>query len=147
MSCRESSSQRNLMLLIGSMEINLTRAAGFQPERHRSPQLYALRMAIACLFRRRKVEHASRLRPASQTYALVYFPRPPQRATRFRSGVLAVLDHLHPVHEHMFHTGRVLMRFFKGGVICDRRGIEHHHVGEHSFLEKSAVIESEIRRR
>src|SRR3954452_12467717 len=107
MSCRESSSQRNLMLLIGSMEIKLPRAAGFQPERHRSLQLYALRMAIACLFRPRKVEHASRFRVASQMHALLYFPRPPQRATRLRSSVFAVLDDLNPVHEHMFHTRRV----------------------------------------
>src|SRR6476620_8089113 len=80
-------------------------------------------------------------------FPLLYLSRAPQRATRFRPRVLAVLDDLHAVHEHMFHTGRVLMRFFEGGVICDRRRIEHHHVGEHSFLEKSAVIETEICRR
>src|ERR1043166_7136477 len=78
---------------------------------------------------------------------LLHFARTPQCPTRFCSGVLAVFDDLHTVHEHMFHTGRVLMRFFKGGVIRDRRRIEHHYVGEHSFLEKSAVIEPEICRR
>src|SRR6266550_2503127 len=75
---------------------------------------------------------------------LFRFARSPQCPTRFRSGVLAVFDDLPTVHEHMFYTGRVLMRFFKGGMICDRRRIEHHHVGEHSFLEKSAVIEPAI---
>src|SRR4029077_7220010 len=83
----------------------------------------------------------------SLAFPLLYLARPPHCPTRFSSGVLAVFDDLHTVHENMFHTGRVLMRFFKGGVICDRRRIEHHHVGEHSFLEKSAVIEAEIRRR
>src|SRR5258707_369243 len=83
----------------------------------------------------------------SLAFPLLYLARTPQRATRFRPRVLAVLDDLHTVDEHMFHTGRVLMRFFKGGVICDRRWVEHHHVGEHSFLQKSAVIEPEICRR
>jgi hypothetical protein len=39
------------------------------------------------------------------------------------------------------------MRFVEGGAICDRPRIEHHHVSEHSFLEKSAVVEPEICRR
>src|SRR6266850_6943226 len=83
----------------------------------------------------------------SLAFPLLYLARSPQCPTRFRSGMFAVFDDLRTVHEHMFYTGRVLMRFFKGGVICDRRRIEHHHVGEHSFLEKSAVIEPEICRR
>src|SRR5690349_19027872 len=47
----------------------------------------------------------------------------------------------------MFHTGGVLVRLFKGGVIGDSSWIEQHHVGEHSFLEKSTAIEPEIARR
>src|SRR6187455_4451 len=83
----------------------------------------------------------------SQSVSLFYLARPPQRTTRLRSSVLAVFNHLHTVHEHMFHTGCVLMRFFEGGMIGNCRRIEHHDVGEHSFLEKSAAIESEICRR
>src|SRR5437588_11018703 len=37
------------------------------------------------------------------------------------------------------------MGFFKRGVVCDRRRIEYDHIGEHSLLEKSAMIETEIR--
>src|SRR5260370_24233079 len=80
-------------------------------------------------------------------FPLLYLARPPQCPTGFCSGMLAILDDLHTVHEHMFYTGRVLMWFFEGGVICDRRWIEHHHVGKHSFLQKSASIEPQICRR
>ena len=94
----------------------------------------ALKISVACLFRESKVARASRLRSASQRHALPYFSWSPERPTRFRSGVLPIFDDLHTVHEHMFHTGGILVRLFKGGVIGDSRRIEHHHVGEHSFL-------------
>ena len=38
------------------------------------------------------------------------------------------------------------MRFLEGRAIRDRRRIEHHDVGKHSFLEQAAVIESQVGR-
>ena len=58
--------------------------------------------------------------------------------------MFSVLDDLHAVHENVFHAGRILMGFFKRGVVCDRRRIEYDHIGEHSLLEKSAMIETEV---
>ena len=89
------------------------------------------------------------LRHAEEPYALhtthlslFHFPRPPQGATRFRAGVLSVFDHLYTIDKYVFDAGRVLMRFFKGGVICDCRRIEHDHVRKHSLFEKSAMVEA-----
>ena len=72
------------------------------------------------------------------------FARSPQGAAGFGVRVLAVFDHLDAVNENVFHVGRVLMRFFEGRVVGDCRGIEHDDVSEHSFFQKSAMIEPEI---
>ena len=50
-------------------------------------------------------------------------------------------DHLHPVHENIFHPDRVLLRLRKGGAIGNRRRIKDNDIGKHSFLEKTAMIE------
>ena len=65
------------------------------------------------------------------------FARPPDRAPWLRAGVLAVLQNLHAIHEHMLHPHRILMRFFKSGAIANRGGIEDDHVGKHSFLDEA----------
>jgi len=55
--------------------------------------------------------------------------------------MLAILENLHTVHNNVFHSHGVLMRFFEGGMISDRRWIEHNQVSKHAFLEQSPVIE------
>src|ERR1043166_7762210 len=76
--------------------------------------------------------------------SLLHFPWSPQCTTGFRTGMLAVFDDLHAIDENVLHPNGVLMRFFKGGMIGDRRRIEHDDVGEHSLLHKSTVIKTEI---
>ena len=72
------------------------------------------------------------------------FPWSPQGATRFRVGVLPVLDNLDAVHENMLNANRVLVRFFKCRPIGNRRWIEDHYIGEHPFLQESAMIEAKV---
>jgi hypothetical protein len=38
------------------------------------------------------------------------------------------------------------MRLFEGGAVADRDGIEDDHVGEHSVLDETPMVEPEIRR-
>src|SRR4030095_14076173 len=76
--------------------------------------------------------------------ASFYLPGSPQRASRFCTRVLTVLEHFYSVNEDLFHSGGILSRFFKGGVIGDCRGIKHHHVGEHVRFQESAMIEFEV---
>ena len=77
---------------------------------------------------------------------LLRFARTPQGAARFGAGVLAILQDLHAVDENVFHPDRVLMRLLESRAIGNRRRIEHNDIGKHSFLEKTAMIETEIRR-
>jgi hypothetical protein len=51
-------------------------------------------------------------------------------AARPRPGVLARLDNLDSVHQHLRNTGGVLDWLFEGGVVLDRPRIENHHIGE-----------------
>src|ERR1700722_2523839 len=71
----------------------------------------------------------------------------PQRPAGLGPGMLAVLDYLDPVNEDMLHAGGILLRFIKGGVVTDCGRIEDNHIREHSFFEKTAMIEAEIRSR
>src|SRR2546423_6703643 len=75
------------------------------------------------------------------------FARPPQSATGFGVGMLAVFDHLHAVDENVFHPGRVLVWSIEGRVIGNCFWIEHDDIGEHSFFQHPAMIELEILRR
>src|SRR5207302_5546514 len=77
---------------------------------------------------------------------LTNLPRPPERAAGFRSGVLAVFQHLHAIHEDMLHPDGVLVRFLERGAVRDDGRIENNHVGEHSFFHESTMVEAEIRR-
>src|SRR5438477_4006940 len=72
---------------------------------------------------------------------------PIQSAPRFRASVLTVFEDLSSVDENIFHSGGILGRVFESGVIGDRYRIEHHHIREHSFFQKSAMIQPEISRR
>src|ERR1041385_9519414 len=78
--------------------------------------------------------------------ATLQLPRAPQRAARFRAGVLAIFQDLRAIYEDMLHPNGVLMRLLERRAIADCRRIEHDHVGKHSFLQETAMIEPEIRR-
>src|SRR5436190_89063 len=79
--------------------------------------------------------------------ASLQLPRTGERFPRLRAGVFAVFQHLRSVHEHVFHSDGILMRFLECRPIADRRRIEHHDVSVHPFLDEAAMIQSEIRRR
>ena len=61
--------------------------------------------------------------------------------------MLAILQHLHAIHENVLHSDRVLVRLRKSRAIGNRRRIEHDDIGKHSFLEKTAMIEPQVGRR
>ena len=61
--------------------------------------------------------------------------------------MFSVRQDLNPVNEYVFHTGCVLMRLLECGMIGDRLRVEYHNVGKHSFLDKTSVIQFQIRRR
>ena len=60
--------------------------------------------------------------------------------------MLAVFQHLRAIHENMLHSDRILMRFLEYRAIADRRRIENHHIGEHSLLHETTMVQPEIRR-
>src|SRR5258708_14255552 len=74
-------------------------------------------------------------------------PRPPHRAPGLGALVLAVLEHLHAVHEDVLHANRIRMRLLVGGGVGDRRGIEDRQIGVHAGLHEAAAFEAEERRR
>ena len=75
---------------------------------------------------------------------LLRFARTPQSAAWFGARVFAILEDLHAVNENVFHADRVLMRLLKSRAIRNCRRIKHNDIGKHSFLEKTAMIETEI---
>jgi hypothetical protein len=81
-----------------------------------------------------------------KTIKSLRFPRTPQGAAGFGAGVFAVLQDLHAVDENVFHSDGVLMGFVESCAVRDCRRIEDDHVSEHSFLNETAVIKTEIRR-
>ena len=58
--------------------------------------------------------------------------------------MLAVSKNLHAVHENVFYTDGVLVRFLERRPIGDGRGIEENDISEHSFFNETAVIKTEI---
>src|SRR5947199_7474599 len=82
--------------------------------------------------------------PFSTGAILANFSRSPQSAARFCAGVLAILENLHAINKYVLHANRVLMWFLKGRAIGNRCRIEDDDIREHSFLEESAMIQSEI---
>ena len=56
--------------------------------------------------------------------------------------MLAILEHLHAVHEHMHHANRVLMRLIEGRTIVNRCGIEHDDVGITRCSDAATIFES-----
>src|SRR5438067_3453485 len=80
-------------------------------------------------------------------WSLFRFPRPKNRPPRFRACVLAILEDLRAVHEHVLHAYSVLMRLVERRAISHRRRIENHDIGEHALLHETAMIQTQIRRR
>jgi hypothetical protein len=60
--------------------------------------------------------------------------------------VLAVLQNLDSVDEHVDHARRILGRLLERRVIGDLRRIEHHHVTIVSARELASTLNSQIRR-
>ena len=56
--------------------------------------------------------------------------RSPQGAPGQRPGGLAVAQHRDPVHDDVPHAHRVPVRGLERRAVCDRGGVEDHHVGE-----------------
>ena len=72
--------------------------------------------------------------------------RPPHEAAGLGAGVLAVLQHLHAVDEHVAHSGGQLLRLFEGRVVLDLRGVEDDDVGIIAGLKRSTLLDPEVRR-
>src|SRR5205085_3616500 len=106
---------------------------------------YAEGAPAACLFHlRARSEHTWSPPITSRGRILFCLAWSPERAARFRTGMLTVFYDLGAVHENMLHADRILMRFFERRAIGDRCRVEYDHVGKHSFLEKSTAIQTEI---
>jgi hypothetical protein len=60
--------------------------------------------------------------------------------------VFAILQDLDAVDQDVFHPDGVLVGLVEGCAVRNRRRIEDDHVSEHSFLKKTAMIETEIGR-
>src|SRR6185295_16611025 len=73
-------------------------------------------------------------------------PRPAHNFSRRRASVLAVAQHLHAVHEHLFDTTADLVRLFWRREVDDSFVIEHHDVGEHALPQQAAIAQAESRR-
>jgi hypothetical protein len=58
--------------------------------------------------------------------------------------VLAVFDYLDAIYKNLLRADGVLVRFFERRAVRDRRWVEDNYIGEHSFLDETAVIEAEV---
>jgi hypothetical protein len=54
--------------------------------------------------------------------------------------MLAIFQDLDPVDENMFDTHGILLWLLEGSDIRDRFRVEHDHIGEHTFLQKAAMV-------
>lgn len=58
--------------------------------------------------------------------------------------MFAIAEHLDTVDPDVRHTGRVLVRPVKGGMVLDLGWIEYHHIGKIARLERAPPVESQI---
>src|SRR5437773_2272304 len=58
------------------------------------------------------------------------FSRSPERAARFGSRMVTVLQHLNAVDEDVLHSDCILVRSFVGRFVGNCLGIEDHHIGK-----------------
>jgi hypothetical protein len=76
------------------------------------------------------------------TLELFQLARARQRPSWFRPGMLAVFENLHAIDENMLHSDGVLVRFVERRPVRNCRRIKDDHIGEHPFLNETAVIEA-----
>ena len=86
------------------------------------------------------------MRRRSRYAGLLNLSRSVKRATRFRAGMLAVLEDVHAVHKYIFDTDCELVRIFIRRAIGNRVRIEHNDVGKHSFFQETSMMEAEVSR-
>src|SRR4029453_2907865 len=60
-------------------------------------------------------------------------------AARLGAGMLAVLQHLDAIDEHVIDTGRQLLRLLERCVVLDGRRVEHDHIAVISRRQPAAV--------
>ena len=70
----------------------------------------------------------------------------PQCTTWPSAGVLAISEDLDPVDEHIFDSDGVLLRLLKRGNIRDCLRVENDNIGEHTLLQKAAMVQLKIGR-
>src|SRR5438034_2976220 len=93
------------------------------------------------------IHHKLNLGPARSVFNrsdLANFSGSPQSTARLCAGVLAIFENLHAINKYVLHANRVLMWLLKRRAIGNRCRIEDDDIREHSFLEESAIIQSEI---
>src|ERR1051325_11904178 len=69
---------------------------------------------------------------------------PAHHAARLGASMLAILQHLHAIHEYVLHASRILMRLLECGVVLNARGVEHHDVRIIAGLEQPTPAQLEI---
>src|SRR5688572_14945501 len=70
--------------------------------------------------------------------------RPADHATGTRARVLTVLEHLHPVDQHVGYTSGVALRRIESRMIDDRRRVEHDDVGMASRIDAPTPLQLPI---
>ena len=71
----------------------------------------------------------------------------PQGLACLRAGVLAVLNHLDSVHEHVGDASGIMVGVLVGGGVLDLVGVEHYDVRPVAFAQFAAAFEVEGVRR
>ena len=76
--------------------------------------------------------------------SLLGLARTPEGAAGFAAGVLAIFENQNAVDENISDADGILVGLLEGRSVGDRLRIENHYVCKHAFLDKSAVIETEV---
>src|SRR5256886_5904662 len=82
---------------------------------------------------------ATRVRRATEAGRLPLEARPTHHAPWLRPRVPPVPHHLDPVHEHVAHPHRELIRLLVGRAVADRGRVAQHDAGVHSLAQPAAV--------
>src|SRR5262249_54059916 len=92
------------------------------------------------------LSHSPALSLSHSSAILFDLPRPPQRASRLRPGVLAFFQYLRAVDEHVFHTDGELVRLLESGAVGDGLRVEDDDVGEIPLPQKPTTIKLQVGR-
>ena len=60
--------------------------------------------------------------------------------------MLTVFENLHAINENVFHSDGILVWFLKGRPVGNCPGVKDNDIGEHSVLNETTMVETEIRR-